>query len=343
LLICVQVLSLALAGGSILVMALVLLARLFRTRRERVAAAQRDEARQLLVACLDDEVTDATVDECIAQHSPAALVAAAGGLVADLDAAGRARLRTVMRHLDPAPYRAALRSRRRRGRLSAVHVLSAIGDSEVIDDLRSMLDDRDAHIRLAAAKALAELEAVPPVAEVIHKIGVVGGHPPRVLFSILQSLVPRRSAELMALVREDGLDVINVLAIDALGYSGDPTLAPRIAGALSFTSVNVRAAALRALARLGNRQVRIAVRAALADPSWEVRCQAAFCTGRLKIIDAAAELEALLGDEQWWVRFRAAEALRAIGEIGFAILRRTSKTPDPAGQIAEAILEEKAA
>ena len=71
----VHVLSLALAGGSILVMALVLLARLFRTRRERVLAAQRDEARQLLVACLHGEVVDAMVHKCIAQHSPAAVVA----------------------------------------------------------------------------------------------------------------------------------------------------------------------------------------------------------------------------------------------------------------------------
>ena len=336
-------LSLALAGGSILIMALVLLGRLFRTRRERVVGAQYDRARQLLVACLNDEVADATVGERIAKHSPDAVVAAVGGLVADLDAAGRTRLRRLMRHLDPAPYKAALRSRRRRGRLRAVHVLSAIGDPEVVDDLRSMLDDRDAHIRLAAAKALAELKAVPPIADVIHKLGVVGGHPARVLFSIFRSLVPMRSVELLALVREDGPDVINVLAIDALGFSGDPALALRIAGALSFASIDVRAAALRALARLGNLQVHIAVRGALVDPSWEVRCQAAFCVGRLKIVDAVAELEALLGDQEWWVRFRAAEALRAIGEIGSAILRRTSKTPDRAGQIAETLLEEKAA
>jgi HEAT repeat protein len=89
----------------------------------------------------------------------------------------------------------------------------------------------------------------------------------------------------------------------------------------------VRAAALRALGRLGRvpMRARDAVVIALADDTEFVRVQAARAAAYVPARIAVNALHGSLGDRSWWVRRAAAESLLNRGRWGIATLRKAAR------------------
>ena len=251
----------------------------------------------------------------------------------------RTLLHTIVLQIKPSE----LTSRFRRRRMRAIFALSFFGGGQVIEALRTMLDDPDTDIRLAAAKALAEIGALPPTAELIRKLDPGPKINSRVLLAIFRNFPDDRLDELLELIHEDTPETALLVILDTLGHSGRQEICRDVVRALGFMSLNVRAEALRALARLGNPVVRGPVTLALADQAWEVRCQAAVCAGRLGLVDTIPRLADMMKDDNWWVRFRAAEALHDLGGEGHDILADLATTSTEAGHTPQTVLQERAA
>ncbi|HVA13028.1 MAG TPA: HEAT repeat domain-containing protein [Stellaceae bacterium] len=210
--------------------------------------------------------------------------------------------------------------------------------------MQCALDDRDPDIRLAAAESLAEIGALPSVAELVDKLRIGTAQHSQSLRHVFRGLARRQSGELVALLAGEAPSLAKVLALDALGRSGDYGVMAPIIAASEDADVDLRAAAFRALADLGHPAALAAVARGLADPAWEVRTQAAICVGRIGLATLLPKLVELLGDSVWWVRFRAAEALFALGETGeHAVIAASQGAPGPAARTAHLVLAERAA
>ena len=93
----------------------------------------------------------------------------------------------------------------------------------------------------------------------------------------------------------------------------DPSIQVELAALITDDDPQVRAAAIKGLARGGGRLAIPAAITALGDPVWFVRAHAARALGRLGRTDLADEVVTLLADERWWVRTAAKESLHEMG------------------------------
>lgn len=133
-------------------------------------------------------------------------------------------------------------------------------------------------------------------------------------------------------------------ALDAAGRLKLLELGDRIGGFAAYRAPEVRAAAIRALRRLGYLPppAEPGLSAALHDEVEYVRVQAAHAAVLLPPQTATVELWELLGDRSWWVRRAAGESLVRIAGLGVRELGRAARShPDRyARQMAVQILLE---
>ena len=115
-------------------------------------------------------------------------------------------------------------------------------------------------------------------------------------------------------------------AIDGIGRLKLLTFAEEVVPFLSHADDEVRAAALRAVSRLGflPESSRGAVVSALEDDVDFIRIHAAAAARLLPRPHALALLSGSLGDRSWWVRRAAADALVSLGPAGLAQLGRAA-------------------
>jgi HEAT repeat protein len=120
-------------------------------------------------------------------------------------------------------------------------------------------------------------------------------------------------------------------ALDATGRLKLLDLGDRVAEFMAYREPEVRAAAIRALGRLGYlpEHAEAGLVAALHDDVEFVRVQAAHAAVLLSPETAAPALWKLLGDQSWWVRRAAGESLARIAETGLRELGRAAHShPD---------------
>jgi HEAT repeat protein len=120
-------------------------------------------------------------------------------------------------------------------------------------------------------------------------------------------------------------------ALDATGRLKLLDLGDRVADFVTYQDAEVRAAAIRALSRLGYlpAPAEVGLVAALHDEVEFVRVQAAHAAVLLDPEAAAPALWDLLGDPSWWVRRAAGESLARIAGIGVRELGRAAEShPD---------------
>jgi HEAT repeat protein len=117
-------------------------------------------------------------------------------------------------------------------------------------------------------------------------------------------------------------------ALDAAGRLGLAGFSQSIVPLITHHDREVRAAALRALGRLGRVPpgARDAIVIALNDDTEFVRIQAARAAGRLPQRLGTPLLYQSMGDSSWWVRKASGEALLRLGTRGIAALRKASRT-----------------
>lgn len=224
-----------------------------------------------------------------------------------------------------------LGSARLANRLDALEALAKGRFPAAIDPCLDLLDDEKPVVRWMAARTLARTVATMPPSEKRDR------EVDRVTSALVRAKLPSGVVEeafvLLELAAPRGLDHVlsspstskrmKRAALDAAGLLGIAEIADHIGPFLVDPDPELRAAALRYLARLPSRTARLeeVVLLATQDPVEFVRVQAVRGLGRFPAREVLDVLCDRLGDISWSVRRAAAETLSAVPDGGFAALQ----------------------
>lgn len=204
-------------------------------------------------------------------------------------------------------------------RIDAIRLLQQFGSDACIARLRELLTrDRNETVRIEAAFALAALHVLPPPREVIRHLGMFSRAPSRLDSALLRSTARDYSDHLKMILNDRISHVHRALIIDALGWSGDYSVLPTLQRAASTDNAELRSAALRAAAKLGNTAAAPWVLHSLDDPVPFVRIQAVNSCAELGLTKAIPRLRQMRSDEHLWVRLRAESTLEKLVPEDFA-------------------------
>jgi hypothetical protein len=227
-------------------------------------------------------------------------------------------------------------------RAEACTVLGAFNEPQVRAALYAALEDPVMEVRVEAARSLVRLGAVRSVTRLIRHLTPVEGTPSLAVVDLFRNLGRQAIRDWLGLLDSDAPVPAKLIAIDALGHSGDLQAVPALLQYYDHPSQTVRVTTLQSLGLLRDPRAVPAVLLAMMDHDPDVRAQAAVTAGDIGSKDAIPVLERLLEDDSWWVRYRAAEALYRIGDAGIYALNDAAVRPHPvAAEIAWDVLREK--
>lgn len=253
-----------------------------------------------------------------------------------------ARLADWLRQARP-PWGRVLKGRwaSRPARLEALEALAQARLPETLGLILPYLAHPDPVLRLAAARAgarVAQGEGVEVFAQALLRAALPRG----ALLEALLLLEGRAEPVVRRLLQEGGGEE-RWAALEALGRLRLAPLAEAALGFLDHPDPELRAAALRALLRLGHppKGYEEALLAALRDEREFLRAHAARLLALLGNDLARRALWQALADPSFYVRRAAAEGLRSLDREALAQAAR--KHPDPYGRaMAEQVLREAA-
>jgi HEAT repeat protein len=320
-------LSLALAAGTLLTMAVLILRRLVTERREKSRAVRRRQlSRRLLSGDSPSAEELKNLPRGLAADTFVELMRLVRGSEREAFAS-QARALGVPWHLGRRLQRGSTRER-----LLAAQALGQFLDQDSTAILQTALTDRSPEVRLAAALALADAGHSHNVRDLIRELGLGVAEDSTLAVTLFRSLWNERPDEIKALVTEpDTNSRVRLAAVEALAMNGDYSLVPvitRLAIAASDDADELPGY-LHALGLLAHPAARPAVLDGLSRSSYPVRAEAARAAGRIGVVEFAGQIASLLDDGEWWVRFRAAEALFRLGDPGVEWLRRQAREGSP--------------
>jgi HEAT repeat protein len=317
----VWTLSILLAATSLLVMLALIFRRMLLQRRTR----RYGEARRLLHTALISfsEDNNAKALEDVLRAVPARIATDAG-----FEFLGLLRGEEHARIIDmfaasglPMHIIGQLCNGNEAARLHAAEMLAAFPSEDATARLLAALDgDRSPEVRIAAAMSLSDLGFLPPLQEMLRRIGP-GAQRSRRLVELFRRFPADRLGELEELARSSQAPAVRAAAVDALSAAGDYRLAEFFRTLAKDASVDVSAAAIRALGRLGHPDAEAVITEAIGNGNWEVRAAAADAAGRIGAAQLVEPMAPLLDDEVWTVRYAAAKAMRLIVPAGEEMLR----------------------
>ena len=309
-------------------------------RRSRLAVA-RDRFEALIAARLvSDEATPVPAD--LDKLERGALLDA--GLAALLELRGRERERVATLLEEAGVVDAettALRTGNPGRRRRAADTLGLIASDSTREPLRAALQDQDVRVRLAAARALAELgDADEQWSTTL--IADAAAYEPRLgtVAELVLALGARAPARLASVYFNSGSSEVRRVVVAVIGelrlgehvgilreaLDGDDELAARGA---------------RGLGLVGDVESTDTLLAVVGDSgrSWFVRAAASTALGQLGDPAAVEPLTAELRAGEWPRRRAAAEALARLGPAGEAALRNAAGLKTEAGRHAAAALD----
>jgi HEAT repeat protein len=306
--------SLVLAGASLLFMAVLIVRRVFIDRANVRRAARRAELQAHVIAAIDSECSSSFPP--VTSRDDRRVLAEIGRELVDLvRGEDRARLLAVMEAngiVETALADMTARSARRRE--AAVARLAPFDRDDVRSALLNALrSDPVPAVRMSAAFALAEWGGPPPLPIIVEALGGLDHAGSLRLRALLALIAAASPLELVELTRSNPSPSVLAAALHALGQSGTLGAIDLILDATVHAEVTVRTEAFMALAQLGHPDAEPAILGGLADPAWQVREKAALCAGQIGLVSAIPALEGALSDPQWWVRFQVCEALTRLG------------------------------
>ena len=204
------------------------------------------------------------------------------------------------------------------GRMVAAESLAHFPGPETVEALNAALArTRHGNLRVALMRSLIELDAAPPLAEVLQDVHRSRGSESLLYLPLMRRLV---NGDTRAALRAFGDPATppkaRVILAEALGASGDFRALRPLCIAATAPDIELRIASMRGLAAMGHPAAEPRIMAALRDPVWMVRSAACEAAGRIGLKSAVPLLIIQLSDPVWWVRFRAGEALTALGSTG---------------------------
>lgn len=322
------------------------------TRRERNRRVRLDDWTDRWVAVLFEDETppegplpsegvETLLD--LREHLTGAEGERVAGLVRRYDIGRRLLERTALDAPDRGPMKLLrpLRRRRLSGRLDALESLARARLAQSVEPLLRLLHDREPTVRLMALRSLARSMARMPqgrrydravlgMAEAVMTSEIPAGAVEEAML-LLEGAAPRVLGIILAASPGGQRAGIVARAMDAVGRLKLLGLAEDVAAHVADPDPEVRAAALRALGRLGilPKIAATGLADAVADRVEFVRVQATRTAMLLPSEVARPALWRGLGDHSWWVRRAAAQGLLGLGLGGPDLLQRASRThPD---------------
>jgi HEAT repeat protein len=342
--------SFAIAGVAIAVLIVALsaatvLRRYHRRRQERRRALLVEPLREVLIRL----VTDPTGDDSSLEHQsllilPSATWRALEPTVLDLlrKVRGESRQRLVALVVAKGTLERMRHQTQRLGavrRARAAELLGLLCQPEARDDLVRLLEDRDAEVRLVAARALGELGDPTAAGPLLESLVRTRSVPLRVVARSLARLGPTAGTVLVEGLRSDGA-LVRAVCAEICGLVGVTAAQPALLAALDRDAdEDVRVRAARALGRIGLLSALPALVRATDD--WQppaLRAVAARALGDLGGPGPVGFLEVLLGDPDHRVSTNAGQSMARVGAAGLARLRQISRDPGAAGACAREAL-----
>lgn len=233
---------------------------------------------------------------------------------------------------------ARLRGGREEERARAVQVIGELGLPSFQDPLREALEDRSSWVAMVAVRELVRGRCVGQVEAIVACLGRFWNWRRPYLAGLLAKMGPEAAPTLRAVLEDEARGRWErALAADALAMLPDPAAADSAAEVLEGvreaagicegrmeerisssarskeSEVEVAAACLRILARVGNTRHRPVVLPFATSPHPVLRALAFRALGGLGEPADAALLEAGLGDPSPWAALEAARALQRLG------------------------------
>jgi HEAT repeat protein len=202
---------------------------------------------------------------------------------------------------------------------------------------------RDPYVQLAAIRALAERGAVDQLPRILRCLGRRRGLNAVILADVLCRFGLAGEGALLDLAAASDEPSIRAAAVRALVKIGAAPSLDMIWALFNDESAEVRARVVKLLLKSDAAPARSLLFSALRDPAAIVRISAARVAGRLSAVSAAPLLVNALEDENWWVRYRAAEALTEISDKGMQILRALARRKGGSSSIAAQVIAERQA
>lgn len=214
-------------------------------------------------------------------------------------------------------------------RLRTARLLGAIGTSADEAVVRRLLLDPHPAVRVAAVPAIARVGTSSLIAVVLDALGQQATVVRYLVGSVLLQVgEPLRAALRERLTRRDATEHDLTTWMGLAVSTREPDLLALAARMSDHSSLEVRAAAMRAAGQWFHPEAASRLLARLGDPEPPVRALAARGLGVLGHPDAVPALAQALGDADWWVRFRASLALALLGDVGRSALRAIQESPD---------------
>ena len=341
LLVAIWQISLGLAGLSVAVLAGLVLKRAWLAPRDRRRAARKEALASQVVRAIDDPGAALDLRKTLRPGDHEIIDEIVRDLLNVLRGDDRDNLIVLLHAIDAAEnYLERLESGAEIPRAQAAAALAWFPTTEVRSALRRALEDDSVVVRLAAAQALVEMGDEVSVDELATKLGIGSLLHSRDLRTLFRKLARTKGRPLVELLERDLAEDVRLLVLDGLGHTQDFSVIGDVGAQVDAPSIEIKTAALRALATLGHPAALGPVRRALSDPSWEVRTQAAVCARRIGLVETVSDLASLVEDDVWWVAFRASEALKHLGEPGIEMLREAAGRGTRGGALAQTVLAE---
>jgi HEAT repeat protein len=213
-------------------------------------------------------------------------------------------------------------------RIRAADALGALRVHVAKPWLIARLHHHDPLLRLACARALAELEAVDELPKIMGALEEVGTDPGDVI-EVMLAYGPRGVPFLTDLLDAGSPSERRPAAV-ALGHIASHHALPALSRTLGDPDDDLAADAARALGQLGDSKATAALIALLRDGRpWFVRVAAATALGALEDRAAAPALVEELDTEEWDLRNAAARSLVALDSDGLdAVIKAMDTIPD---------------
>jgi len=228
---------------------------------------------------------------------------------------------------------------------AATH-LGFTGNRECVPALLQALEDEMLDVRIAAARALAQLGVGEAVEPILRSLALPGMLPQQNTAEILCEMKEAAVEPLLRFLRENGQEEEGsalAVALRVLGLLKVDKATPEIMQLLKHPDSEVRLNGARTLGLIGAQTALAGLCQVALDPVWQVRSSAVQALGCIKDAMAIHPLTVALGDPAWWVRFNAAQALYELGGEGIEVLKKAMVgNPDAfARDVSRQILEER--
>ncbi len=209
-----------------------------------------------------------------------------------------------------------LRSRHSLAAIRAAELVGTMRVEECVPILQERLASRDRLVRVACARALAEIGVASAMPQIADAVSDDGGHE-RELGEILMAFGADAAAFLSVRLRDGRTAAQRRVAAATLGEIHATAAVPDLVIALSSPDDVLAARAARALGSIGERSAVKPLIVQIGQPrSPSVLAAAASALGTLDDPAAAPALARALSTDEWTVRDAAAGALVRLGDSG---------------------------